>query len=57
MDNPVVSVESFRVFPAAKTDNPEADYQMYTTIDIIEKVVTERPDIRIYNLSLVLGEQ
>lgn len=51
VDNPVVSVESFRVFPAAKTDNPEADYQMYTTIDIIEKVVTERPDIRIYNLS------
>lgn len=51
VDNPVVSVESFRVFPAAKTDNPEADYQMYTTIDIIEKVVTERPDIRVYNLS------
>ena len=51
VDNPVVSVESFRVFPAAKTDNPEADYQMYTTIDIIEKVVAERPDIRIYNLS------
>lgn len=51
VDNPVVSVESFRVFPAAKTNNPEADYQMYTTIDIIEKVVTERPDIRIYNLS------
>ena len=51
VDNPVVSVESFRVFPAAKTDNPEADYQMYTTIDIIEKVVTERPDIRIYNIS------
>lgn len=51
VDNPVVSVESFRVFPAAKTDNPEADYQMYTTIDIIEKVVTERPDIKVYNLS------
>ena len=51
VDNPVVSVESFRVFPTAKTDNPEADYQMYTTIDIIEKVVTERPDIRVYNLS------
>ncbi len=51
VDNPVVSVESFRVFPAAKTDNPEADYQMYTTIDIIEKVVIERSDIRIYNLS------
>ena len=51
VDNPVVSVESFRVFPAAKTDNPEADYQMYTTINIIEKVVTERPDIKVYNLS------
>lgn len=51
VDNPLVSVESFRVFPTAKTDDPEADYQMYTTIDIIEKVVAERPDIRIYNLS------
>lgn len=51
VDNPVVSIESFRVFPSVKTDNWEADYQMYTTIDIIEKVVTERPDIRVYNLS------
>lgn len=51
VDNPVVSIESFRVFPSEKIDNPEADYQMYTTIDIIEKVVTERPDIRVYNLS------
>lgn len=51
VDNPLVSIESFRVLPSVKTDNLEADYQMYTTIDIIEKVVTERSDIKVYNLS------
>lgn len=51
VDNPVVSIESFRVLPSVKTDNPEANYQMYTTIDIIEKVVTERSNIKVYNLS------
>lgn len=45
VENPVVSVESFRVFPAKKTGNTEADMQMYTTIDIIEEVVREREDI------------
>lgn len=52
VDNPMVSVESFRVFPAKKSGDPEADYQMYTTIDIIEKVVKERTDIKLFNLSI-----
>lgn len=51
VNNPVVSVESFRVFPAKRTGNEEADMQMYTTIDIIEKVVRERRDIKLYGLS------
>ena len=32
VENPVVSVESFRVFPAKKTGNAEADMQMYTCL-------------------------
>lgn len=51
VEHPVVSVESFRVFPAKKTGNEEADMQMYTTIDIIEEVVREREDIKLYGLS------
>lgn len=51
VDNPMVSVESFRVFPTKRSGDPEADCQMYTTIDIIEKVVKERTDIKIFNLS------
>lgn len=51
VENPVVSVESFRVFPAKKTGDAESDFQMYTTIDIIEKVVSERRDIKLFNLS------
>lgn len=51
VENPVVSVESFRVFPAKKTGNAEADMQMYTTIDIIEDVVRKRGDIKLYGLS------
>ncbi len=52
VENPVVSVESFRVFPAKRTGNEEADMQMYTTIDIIEKVVRERKDIKVFGLSV-----
>lgn len=51
LENPVVSVESFRVFPAKKSGNVEADMQMYTTIDIIENVVRGRKDIKLYGLS------
>lgn len=52
VEEPVVSVESFRVFPTRKTGNAEEDFQMYTTIDIIEQVVQERPDIKLFSLSL-----
>lgn len=52
VENPVVSVESFRVIPAKKTGDAELDWQMYTTIDIIEKVVSERRDIKLFNLSV-----
>lgn len=51
VDNPVVSVESFRVFPTEKTGDAEADWQMYSTIDIIEEVVTNRKDIKLFSLS------
>lgn len=51
VENPVVSVESFRVFPAKKSGNIETDMQMYTTIDIIENVVRQRKDIKLYTLS------
>lgn len=52
VENPVVSIESFRVFPTKKTGDAESDLQMYTTIDIIEQVVSERRDIKLFNLSL-----
>lgn len=52
VDQPVVSIESFRIFPTSKTDNPEEDWQMYTTIDIIEQVVKNRPEIKLFNLSV-----
>ena len=51
VENPVVAVESFRVFPAKRTGNVEVDMQMYTTIDIIEDVVRERNDIKLFGLS------
>ena len=51
VENPVVAVESFRVFPAKKIGNVEADMQMYTTIDIIEDVIRERNDIKLFGLS------
>ncbi|TCS75960.1 S8 family peptidase [Pectinatus cerevisiiphilus] len=49
--NPTVSVESFRVFPAVKTGNTSDDLEMYTTIDIIESIVKEHKDIKIFNIS------
>ena len=49
---PLVQVESFRVFPSLKTGDGEYDYQMYGTIDIIEKIVKERKDIKVFNLSI-----
>lgn len=52
VDNPLVSVESFRIFPTKKTGDVELDFQMYTTIDIVEEVVKDRKDIKLFNLSL-----
>lgn len=52
LSNPMVSVESFRVTPPEKTSDGLFDYHMYGTIDIIEKVVKERHDIKVFNLSL-----
>lgn len=51
VDNPSVSIESFRVFPTVPDSEPTKNYQMYSTIDIIERVVSERSDIKIYNVS------
>ncbi len=51
VENPVVSVESFRMFPATETPDHYANLQMYTTIDSIEKIVSERSDIKLFNLS------
>lgn len=49
---PSVQVESFRVLPALETDDGEYNYQMYGTIDIIERVVKERKDIKLFNISI-----
>lgn len=51
LNEPVVYVESFRVFPACKTGDQEQDYEMYTTIDIIEDVVRNNNDINVFNIS------
>ena len=52
LSNPYVNVESFRVFPAEKTGDVIQDFEMYSTIDIIEKVVSERKDIKLFNISI-----
>lgn len=55
LDNPPVFVESFRVLPVdaqiTSTRDAESVHGMYETIDQIEKVVEERKDIKLYNLS------
>lgn len=51
VDHPLVNVESFRVIPAEKLDDGTIDFQMYGTIDIIENVVLERRDIKLFNIS------
>jgi hypothetical protein len=45
---PKVNVESFRVLP---TSDP-ADIDLYESIDVIESVVPQKPDIKFYNLSM-----
>lgn len=52
VDNPLVSVEAFRVMPAVKSGNPFEDFEMYSTIDLIEKTVSQRKDIKLYSLSI-----
>ena len=52
LSNPYVTVESFRVFPMEKTGDAIQDFEMYSTIDIIEKVVSERKDIKLFNVSI-----
>lgn len=51
VNNPTVNVESFRVLPAVKSGDVLNDFEMYSTIDIIEEIVTIRRDIKIFNLS------
>lgn len=52
VENPLVSVEAFRVMPAVRTGNTFEDFEMYSTIDIIEKIVAQRKDIKLYSLSI-----
>ena len=55
MENPPVSVESFRVLPedrAIYNNQAEKLLGMYATIDTIERVVSTRKDIKLYNLSI-----
>ena len=44
---PVVSIESYRVLPP----NDKTDIELYETIDIIEKVVKENTNIKLFNIS------
>jgi len=48
---PVLSVDSFRVLPVDPTSDSEAVIGLYDSIDAIEKVVEERKDIKVFNLS------
>ncbi|MFP7335010.1 S8 family peptidase [Shouchella clausii] len=47
LDDPVVFVESFRVLPSSDP----TDLDLYEAIEFIEKVVPNRHDIDVYNLS------
>ncbi len=44
---PAVSIESYRVLPP----NDTTDIELYDTIDIIEKVVEENKNIKLFNIS------
>lgn len=44
---PCVSVDSFRVLPTEKVDDLEAYFELYESIDAIEKVVKDRSDIKL----------
>lgn len=47
LDDPVVFIESFRVLPLSDP----TDFDLYEAIEFIEKVVPNRHDIDVYNLS------
>jgi len=47
LETPPVSAECFRVLPPS---SPK-DKQLYEAIDFIERIVPQRPDISVYNLS------
>lgn len=44
---PCVSVESYRVLPI----QDQNDFELYEAIDVIESIVSNRKDIKLYNLS------
>lgn len=48
LPQPTVSVEMFRALP---TVNPHDD-DLYESIDLIEEVVPQRPDVKVYNVSI-----
>lgn len=48
LSSPTINVESFRVLPPTKS----TDLDLYEVIDIIEKVVPTRKDIKVFNLSI-----
>lgn len=47
LDPPCVSVDCYRVFPLSDP----YDYELYEAIDLIENVVPNEPNIKLYNLS------
>ena len=47
IQTPPVSIESYRVLPP----NDETDIELYDTIDIIEEVVEENNNIKLFNIS------
>lgn len=47
IQTPPVSIESYRVLPP----NDKTDIELYDTIDIIEKVVEEKKNIKLFNIS------
>lgn len=51
LETPVVSVDSYRVFPQKQTGNPLEDSGLYPVIDRIEEIVQNNAETVLYNLS------
>lgn len=47
LETPCVSIESYRVLPIKDVN----DFELYEAIDAIEAIVTDRKDIKLFNLS------